>query len=69
MGSKLKTRVIQCPVQKRPVEVTYRVIGNWFNREYDIQSCPAMHDRGSCDRPCKRLLTQSPIAREWYSRY
>ena len=42
MGSKTRNRIIQSPVQNRLFDVTYKIIGNWFNREYDIQSCPAI---------------------------
>ena len=69
MGSKTKTKVIQCPVQNRLAEVTYKVIGNWFNREYEIQSCPAMSDWGGCDRQCKRQLAISLKSAEWSARY
>lgn len=69
MGSEIRTRVIQCPVQNRLVEVTYKVIGNWFNREYEVQSCPAMSDWGGCDRQCKNKMAISPKSAEWYLRY
>ena len=69
MGSGLKTKLIQCPVQNRMAEVAYKVIGPWYNREYDIVSCPAMNDWGDCDRQCKNILATPSKSAEWYSRY
>jgi hypothetical protein len=69
MGSKTRTRVIKCPVQNRLVEVTYKAIGSWFNREYDVVSCPAMNEWGDCDHQCKNQLVIPPNSAEWYSRY
>ena len=69
MGPEIKTMVIECPRQHRKVEVTYAVAGNWFNREYDVLSCPAINDRGgNCYRECKSQLECSPRLGEWYSR-
>lgn len=52
-----KTSVIECPVHKREVEVTYRVTRDGFNRQLDVLSCPAINDGGvSCYRQCKSLL-------------
>lgn len=65
MKSKLRKKTIHCPVRDRPTEVTYRISGNWFNREYDIESCPAMRDGGGCDRQCKHLLIVARSPREW----
>jgi hypothetical protein len=42
MGQKGITSVVTCPVQKREVDVTYRKVGNWFNRKLDVLSCPAI---------------------------
>ena len=69
MKSKIKSRVIKCPVQNRLVEVSYKAIGSWFNREYDIQSCPAMNDWGGCDRQCQRLFSTPSRAAEWRARF
>lgn len=66
---KSRTRVIKCPKQKRLVEVTYAMVGSWFSRDYDIQSCPAMNDWGGCERQCKSVLAQPPKAMDWYARY
>ena len=66
MGS--KTKVIECPVQKRQVEVTYKVLGSWLDRRYEVESCPAMYDWGGCDRQCKNLLAISPRSSEWSAR-
>ena len=69
MKSKIKTRIIKCPVQNRLVQVSYKAIGSWFNREYDIQSCPAMSDWGGCDRQCQHLLSIPARAAEWQARF
>ena len=69
MGQVIKTRVIKCPHHKREVEVKYSVIGNWFNREVDVLSCPSINDGDeSCDRQCKSLLWKPPSLGEWRSR-
>jgi hypothetical protein len=69
MGQVIKTRVIECPHRKREVEVKYSVIGNFFNRDVDVLSCPAINDGdGGCDRRCKSLLRRPPSLGEWYSR-
>ncbi len=69
MGLEIKTMVIKCPRQKRQVEVTYSVAGNWFNREFDVLSCPAINDwGGNCYRECKSQLARSTGLGEWYSR-
>jgi hypothetical protein len=66
MGQKIKTMVIDCPLQKREVKVTYSVSGNWFNREYDVWLCPAINDvGGGCNRQCKSLLSWFPRLNEW----
>lgn len=67
MGQKIKTAVIECPVQEREVEVTYQVTGKWFNREYDVLSCPAINDNGGrCYRQCKSLLGRPSSLVEGY---
>ena len=66
MGSKLRKKVIQCPLHNRSAEVTYKIIGSWFNRKYDIQSCSAIHDGGGCDRQCKNQLAVSRTTDEWH---
>jgi len=67
MGQKLKTRVIECPRQKRQVEVTYTVAGSWLKRQYDVVSCPAINDwGGGCHRECKSQLEHSPGSGEGY---
>ena len=69
MGQEIKTRVIECPLRKREVEVKYSVIGNWFNREVVVLSCPAINDGDrSCDRQCKSHLATSPSLGKWYYR-
>jgi hypothetical protein len=69
MGHVIKTTVIKCPHHNSEVEVKYSVIGNWFNREIDVQSCPSMNDGGgSCDRQCKSLLRKPQSIGEWRSR-
>jgi hypothetical protein len=65
MKSNFKTTVIECPVQKRLVEVTYKTIGSWFNRQKEIKFCPAMQDCGGCDRQCKKTLEISRNSDEW----
>ena len=61
MAIKYETQIIHCPLRQREVEVKYSVSGNWFNREYDVESCPSMYDGGAgCDRRCKNLLGQPP---------
>jgi hypothetical protein len=68
MGQKGITSVVTCPVQKREVDVTYRKVGNWFNRKLDVLSCPAIKDSGgSCYRQCKSLLGRPPSWGGWYS--
>lgn len=67
MKSETRARVIKCPLQNRLVEVTYRTIGNWFNREYVVETCPLMLESG-CDRQCKNLLSISPKSVEWGAR-
>ena len=69
MKSKLKSRIIECPVQKRLVQVDYTTVGNWFNRKYEIKSCPAMSDWGGCDRQCQPLLSIPARSAEWQARY
>ena len=69
MVSGNKTRTIRCPVQNRLVDVTYRAVGKWYKREYDVHSCPAMRDWGGCDRQCKHQIEISPKSIEWQSRY
>ena len=68
MGHKIKTVVINCPLRKREVEVTYQVTGHWFNREFDVVSCPAINDGAGCHLQCKSLLAQPPSLGEMYSR-
>jgi hypothetical protein len=69
MGRKINTMVVECPRQKRQVEVSYTVGGSWFNREYDVLSCPAIGDwGGSCYRECKLQLEWSARLGEWSSR-
>ncbi|MFT7673002.1 MAG: hypothetical protein ACI845_001412, partial [Gammaproteobacteria bacterium] len=65
--TKYETRVIECPVQKRFVEVTYETSGKWFNRKQEIQHCPTMLDWSGCDRQCKNLLETSRNSAEWSS--
>jgi hypothetical protein len=61
MAQKLKTMQLECPRQKRQVEVTYTVTGSWFDREYDVVSCPAINDFGGvCYRECKSYLQRLP---------
>jgi hypothetical protein len=68
MAHELKTVVIECPRQKRQVEVTYTVTGKWLNREYDVVSCPAINDwGGNCHRECKSQLACIPGLGEGYS--
>lgn len=67
MGQAIKTAVIKCPVHEREVEVKYRVTRNWFNRELDVLSCPAINDSGgSCYRQCKSLLGRPKDLGEGY---
>jgi hypothetical protein len=66
MGQETKTMVIESPNQKRQVEVTFTVTGNWFNREYNVLSCPAISDwGGNCYRECKSQLECSLRLDEW----
>ena len=70
MRPKLRTRVIECPSQKRQVEVTYTVTGSWFKREYDVVSCPAINDwGGGCHRECKLQLEHPPGFGDGYLRH
>ena len=62
----IRSKVIRCPVQKRPTEVTYKIIGNLFNRKFVIKSCPAISDRGGCDRQCTSQLAISRKSEEFY---
>ena len=55
-----QSKVINCPLQKREVEVKYNIVGSWPNRHYEIESCPAMYDHGGCYRQCEKLLSMSP---------
>ena len=66
MRPKTRIKVIRCPVQNRLTEVSYKIIGNLFNREYVIQSCPAMQDWGGCDRQCKNQLAITRQPEELY---
>lgn len=68
MGQKIKSMVIQCPHQKREVDVIYKVFGNWFNREYKVLFCPAKKDSGgNCYRQCKSILASPPGLDKWHS--
>ena len=68
MGSENRKKVIHCPLRNRETEITYRIVGSWFRRDYDILSCPAMHDRGGCDRRCKQQLAVARGSADWYQR-
>ena len=68
MKSRIRTRVIKCPVQNRLVEVSYTKIGSWFKYDYNIHSCPAMRDGGGCDRQCKHLLSIPTQTADWGAR-
>ena len=69
MRQAIKTMVIECPLRKREVEVKYSVIGNWFNREVVVLSCPAINDYDrSCNRQCKSHLAMPPSLGEWHYR-
>ena len=59
MANKFKMQVIECPIRKREVVVTYTNSGNWFSPKYDIVACPAMYEHNqSCNRQCKLLLNR-----------
>ena len=59
MASKFKTQVIECPIRKREVVVTYINSGSWFSPKYDIVACPAMYESNlSCNRQCKAQLNR-----------
>ena len=59
MGTRTASQILDCPIRCREVMINYTVSGNWFNREYRIDSCPAMYDAGPrCDRRCADQLSQ-----------
>ena len=59
MVSEFKKRVIECPIRKREIEVTYTNSGSWFSPKYDIVACPAMYESNqSCNRRCRAMLTR-----------
>ena len=67
--SKVRTRIIKCPVQNRLVEVSYTKSGSWFDPVYNIHDCPAKADWGGCDHQCKSRLSIPAQAAEWQARY
>ena len=58
-------QLVDCPSRKRGVEVTCAVSGRWFNRRYNVISCPAMYDAGPvCELRCKSQLGNRPVANQ-----
>jgi hypothetical protein len=62
VSAKIVSQIVNCPTRQRLVEVTCMVSGNWFNRRYNVVSCPAMYDAGpGCDLRCKAQLGYRPL--------
>lgn len=57
MSTNIVSQIVNCSTRQRLVEVTCMVSGGWFNRRYNVISCPAMYDAGpGCDLRCKAQL-------------
>ena len=63
MSAKIVSQIVNCPTRQRVVEVTCMVSGSWFNRRYNVVSCPAMYDAGpGCELRCKAQMGNRSFA-------
>ena len=62
MNTRIMKQMVDCPNRQRVVEVKCAVSGSWFDRHYEVISCPAMYDAGpACNRGCETQLGNRPL--------